>query len=80
MKKLIAMISTEGKAKEQVIQEAQAAIQKFQTSEKKEKISQKIFLTSAFETIFKTLLFIFSWIFIGWISIKLLELIFNAIF
>ncbi len=80
MKKLIAMIPTEGKTKEQVIQEAQAAIQKSQTLEKKEKISQKNFLTSAFETIFKTLLFIISWLVVGWLSIKFLEFVLSAIF
>ena len=80
MRTLIAMIPTEGKTKEQVIQEAQAAIQKSQTSEKKEKISQKNFLAITLETIFKILLFIFSWLVIGWISIKLLEFIFNTIF
>lgn len=80
MRTLIAMIPTEGKTKEQVIQEAQAAIQKSQTLEKKEKISQKNFLTSAFETIFKTLLFIISWLVVGWLSIKFLEFVLSAIF
>lgn len=74
MKKLIFMIPTEGKTQEQISKEAWEATQKYMKTEKR-KNSQKNFLTSTLEALLKTILFAISWIAIGWITIKILELV-----